>query len=344
MSVSTSLCLQCQKEVKGQDSGLGCDMCGDWYHIQCVGIKNEVYKILQKGIKMDLGGVHWYCKQCIGAVAKLLKNVGGLQKRQDLLEEELETVKLKLTEMTKAVAEVKEVRKDVETLKKAEIKLSRKIDESMEKNAEDMAAWKKGTDANMKVILSEAVEVEVSKHTQTLVEVKTDLKKTDEKIEGTIRQRVDDNMLEDRERNARKSNVICFGIEESNEEEVDMRINQDRKCMEDILTSLHCDEIDIKQVIRLGKRPSAEDIQNGRKPRPLKVVFADEKSKNGVLEQARNLRKTQYVGVFMVQDMTPSERQQRKSLVKERDRRKENGEDVVIVQGKILLRKMRGES
>jgi len=53
------------------------------------------------------------------------------------------------------------------------------------------------------------------------------------------------------------------------------------------------------------------------RPRPLKVVFTDEKTKNELLEKARVLRGTVHAHIFVVQDMTPKERERRKVLVEE---------------------------
>ena len=88
-----------------------------------------------------------------------------------------------------------------------------------------------------------------------------------------------------------------------------------------------------------GTEETKEEGVEDTKPRPLKVVFCDEPTKNEVLLKARQLRSTKNAHVFIVQDLTPKERQQRKLLVEERNRRKAAGEDVVIYQDKVVTRR-----
>jgi hypothetical protein len=348
MTDTTSLCLQCQKGVTDQDSGLSCDMCGEWFHTKCVGVTKELYRGLMKMQETkgsQGGGIHWYCRHCIGVVGRMLKTMGGLQKQQENLEGVVSTLKTELAELTKVVVELKEMRREVDELKISEKRISRGLEDGLKKCEAEISALGiavKGADDKISPKLSDAVEVEITKHAQEIIEIRTEMKKVDEKIDGTVRERVNENVLEEQERNARKANVICFGMEESSEEETMARIEHDTKYVQDILTSLHCEDSEIKQVIRLGKKPSKEEIQSGKKPRPLKVVLGTETSKNEVMNKARKLRSTQYQGIFIVQDMTQKERQLRKVLVEERDQRKANGEDVVIAQGKVVQRRKGG--
>jgi len=55
------------------------------------------------------------------------------------------------------------------------------------------------------------------------------------------------------------------------------------------------------------------------KPRPMKVVFDDEHSKNELLKRSKDLRKIKFKNIFNVQDQTMKERDERKQLMKERD-------------------------
>ncbi len=118
-----------------------------------------------------------------------------------------------------------------------------------------------------------------------------------------------------------------------------MRIADDVDAMKDILASIKCDGVDMKQLIRLGWREERES--STAKPRPPKVVFEKEEAKNEVLEKARNLKKTKNCQIFIVQDLTPKERQKRKELVAERDYRKAQGEDVLIFKDKMVVRRKR---
>ena len=112
--------------------------------------------------------------------------------------------------------------------------------------------------------------------------------------------------------------------------------------MKEVLGELHC-EARILNVIRLGKITEEDERTIDTKPRPLKVVLTSELGRNDILKKARDLRKTKYKNLFIIQDLTRNERAQRKFMVAERDRRIKDGEDLVIVNGKILPRREKRE-
>jgi len=159
-------------------------------------------------------------------------------------------------------------------------------------------------------------------------------------VDDIVKARLDETLQEENEKKLRKNNVIVFGLEESSAAEGEVRNADDTEAMQMILRTARCDG-EMKQLIRLGKKPTPAPGEEVR-PRPLKVVFADEKSKNELLEKARVLRGTVHAQIFVVQDMTPKERERRKVLVEERNRRKQAGEDVIIFQDKVVLRRRRG--
>jgi len=70
----------------------------------------------------------------------------------------------------------------------------------------------------------------------------------------------------------------------------------------------------------------------------------DEQSKNELLRMARYLKTTKYRNVYIVPDMTTKEREQRRSLVKERDAKKAQGQDMVIYRGKLVTRYVKKDS
>ena len=93
-------CKECSEEVKTGQSALTCDKCSIWYHIECVHITDEQYKVIMDANETDKNMFHWYCRfcrdRCIEAVAKidllegqtrnLASNVDKLNDRVDQLE------------------------------------------------------------------------------------------------------------------------------------------------------------------------------------------------------------------------------------------------------------------
>ena len=75
----------------------------------------------------------------------------------------------------------------------------------------------------------------------------------------------------------------------------------------------------------------------------MKVVVASEEQKEIILRQSKNLRGKKEKGldkVFIQQDMTPKQREERQALVKEMKERQTKGEqNLIIVKGKFVIRK-----
>ena len=63
-----SLCGTCGKVVHENENGVLCDMYKKWSHSKCEGIKEDMYKLLSKGIDF----VHWYCKTCNKFAANMI--------------------------------------------------------------------------------------------------------------------------------------------------------------------------------------------------------------------------------------------------------------------------------
>jgi len=82
-----------------------------------------------------------------------------------------------------------------------------------------------------------------------------------------------------------------------------------------MLNELDISGAKIEQAIRLGKKQPESD---NSKPRPLKIVFDTEENKFQVIRKAKNLRDKKDGGwerVFVHQDLTPKQREERSKLV-----------------------------
>jgi len=91
-------------------------------------------------------------------------------------------------------------------------------------------------------------------------------------------------------------------------------------------------------VTRMGRKPAPGEIG---KSRAVKVTFADENRKMSVLKKAKNIRDLpgyQQKKVVVVPDKTLKEREKDKVLMAELKRRREEGEDVIIRGGAVILR------
>ena len=143
------------------------------------------------------------------------------------------------------------------------------------------------------------------------------------------------NILEEvDDRSRRRKNLIFSGIPEQTTGSVEKRKETDMHQVEEILEELvsNMDEDDLLEVHRIGRPESG-------KCRILKVKFKDENDCLKVLKNARKLRDLpNRKGVYINPDLTVLQRRERKALTEELRRRRNEGEDVVILRGKVVAK------
>ncbi len=110
---------------------------------------------------------------------------------------------------------------------------------------------------------------------------------------------------------ARRSNVIAFNIDEPDQGEPNERKKADLNFLEDLCKALVTPANTIISVTRIGKKS-----EENNKPRPLKIVFEDEKSKGHFMGRLKKLGKAEekYKKVSIVHDLTQNERKKNKEL------------------------------
>jgi hypothetical protein len=158
-------------------------------------------------------------------------------------------------------------------------------------------------------------------------------------ISVAVKEQLQEDREEELELDKRKSNVMIHGVAESSSENADDRIEDDRGQMASMFQVLDCDVIQANKIIRLGKKPQ----QSNEKPRPILLVLDTEEHKKKLLEQAKNLKNRKEGGwdkVYIHQDLTPKQREQRKIVVAELKKRQAAGEpNLIIVNNKITKRR-----
>ena len=104
-----------------------------------------------------------------------------------------------------------------------------------------------------------------------------------------------------------------------------------------IFRKLQVQEPDVKSVSRLGKK------QEGN-VRPVKVVFGSERNKQAIMNRVKSLRISKQQDdaevlkdIHIAPDMTQRQREERRGLMKELEKRKQEEEkDLVIRNGRIV--------
>lgn len=128
-----------------------------------------------------------------------------------------------------------------------------------------------------------------------------------------------------REIEAKKTNVVVFGIEESSQDSVPVRIAYDRSEISKVLGAIGTTtNFSIRTLFRIGKR--TDNTSSESRPRPLKVIFSSELEKREALRGAPSLSKTGFRNVFIRPDLTMKQREERNRMLKERILRRDNAE------------------
>ena len=158
-----------------------------------------------------------------------------------------------------------------------------------------------------------------------------------EKITASSVKQVD--LDEQQNRENRKKNLIFFGIPETSDSGLEDRMENDfcniAECLEG-KTDIKRNEI--KDMFRLGKKP--ENNETGTvKVRPLLVKFHEEE-KLRVLKVSNDLElqvNHEIKTVFVSHDLTAKQREEVKTLRAELKRRKDGGENNLIIRGNKIV-------
>ena len=160
-------------------------------------------------------------------------------------------------------------------------------------------------------------------------------------VEEAVRMKLQEDREEAEEVNKRRTSIIIHGMKESDATELEDMKKEDEEEIVNLLHEIKCDDISVQTSYRLGRR----DETAGAKPRPMRVIVSSENQKNKVLNFAKNLKHTKHKDlekVYIHQDLTPKQRQQRAALVLEMKQRQSSGEtNLIIVNGKIVVRRAR---
>ena len=147
-----------------------------------------------------------------------------------------------------------------------------------------------------------------------------------QKMEGEVaagmekaKEEVKDEMKEEMEkREAKKANIVVYGLKESEEEDGKKRQDEDIVLVKNMAAAIDVEiKGEIKSSFRAGKREAG-------KSRPLVVMLEDEETREGFLSNARRMAgKDEWKKVFVGQDLTW---QQREEARKEEKKLKEEAE------------------
>ena len=165
----------------------------------------------------------------------------------------------------------------------------------------------------------------------------------DRMIEERLKTNVTEVIVAQKEREDRKNNLVLFNIPEN--EDNDKGLELDKRYAADVCKfvdpefseSSKSTSVEFK-IERLGTRRKPSPDNPSPRPRPIKICFSDHTRRDRVLKSARKLKDSAYKHVGISADKTKEERDRDYLNRTELKRRKNEGEDVVLYRGDIILR------
>jgi len=308
-------CVDCGKAVLSTQTGIKCDACDFWHHCECEGVEDEVYAFLVEHDKET--SLQWYCKKCVATCGKMKAMMMSMHEHQQRLEERVEemskTMGGKIVELAAMVSNL--ANGDGAGIKD---KQQREQQKRVEEKVDALATVVKGQQKADDMQLHECMQRAISRQRQEEADEIEEVRK-------------------------RRSNVIIHGLKEPEALDAADRKAQDEDLILSLLHNINCDTLSVNSLVRLGKKPEEAGTS---KPRPIMLTLASEEQKDKILSRAKNLRRIKEMErVFIHQDQTPKQRMKRQELLKELKDREQKGEkNLIIISGKIVVRRQRGDA
>ena len=358
-SQSVPNCAGCGIIVTNEVRALQCDGCGTneaWKCADCLSLTNDMYDQLLMGSELK-----WLCGKCKNKITSAddhhqVNNATKLDQIAsvlDVLTSKVDSIEEKTADKAEIEHILSSLNDKVNGIDRIEQKLSKlndKVNEFERIEQQLKANFQKIEQQLVDKIntLEHSLEKRAGSDTMQWQLIDDRLKKLESKpsvidetqaVQGALHGVLQQDKAEEMEIEQRKKNVIVHGVPESQVASPDQRVDEDVTVLAAMFHEVGVDDVQVKSVVRLGKR-SEDPTQN---PRPMKVVLDTVEGKTMLLRNAKNLRQSQEGGwtkVFIHQDLTPRQREARKPLVAELKQRKANGEkDLIIFNGKIVQRK-----
>ena len=163
-------------------------------------------------------------------------------------------------------------------------------------------------------------------------DIQLEKQNSEEILDKRIEEKVKEVIFEEKEK--RKLNLIAFHVPEAATGSTKIeRMTHEQLYLNDILSELKV-AAEIEDIVRLGKEVEG-------KARPLKFKVKTVEVKKEILSEAKELKNNgneTMRKVFICPDRTPKQREENRKLVAELKRRRNAGEDVVIMNGSLKFR------
>ena len=176
------------------------------------------------------------------------------------------------------------------------------------------------------------LETTIQKLEKSLQVVQTGQLSYDENFDEIVERKVREYMDESKEIEKRKMNLVINGIPESNDEDAVIRKEEDRDKVRNLFQTLCVEPTELSDLtVRLGK------VTDRFPSRSLLISVKSTRAKGDVMKAQTSYRQRNPTRkIYIAPDLSPKQRETNKVLVAEFKRRKDNGEQIKIKNGKIV--------
>jgi len=218
------------------------------------------------------------------------------------------------------------------------INLRQKITENETKNEQRFLNIEKELHSREKQTPSAQNYEETQKKLQSMI---TDIRESESCMENKIKNEVKMYLDTQGEKEQKKNNIIIHRLEESQDKEEDQKERDKADVLKIIATTnpelvaelqTHLLE-DNKRIKRLGRKE-----KESTKTRPIRVILPDEETKFEILQSCHNLQDSVFSHISVQQDLTKEEQKKNYKLRQEVRDRNNNGENVCLYKGEIILK------
>ena len=301
--------VSCDAPVTDSDNGVQCDICGDWFHAKCQQVSRYAFNALEKYIST----LSWLCYDCKRAL------------------KETKTKKCQCTELTSKLDMLVQMQDKINTISDVLQKQENIILDHgrlLEKSQDDARERKASYAEALKGSCAEVVE-RVSSKLDALPtgRARHSSVTTEQAVAGMLHSFMD--------KDRRKYNLVAYNVPENREGDASARNKHDTTTFISIVKNCLDIDVTVTKSFRAGRVMT-------ERPRPLVLTLDSVDCKTEILENAYKLSHfNEWKKVYLAPDRTPKEREENKKLREELQRRKQDGEeDIVIRKGKIVKKAM----
>ena len=87
----SEICGTCKNIVKVNEKAMACNICKDWFHTKCEGVRDELYDVLTQN---NLTAIHWFCTNCNKVANGIMTNIAKVLKTQEEIKNDIQAVKV----------------------------------------------------------------------------------------------------------------------------------------------------------------------------------------------------------------------------------------------------------